>query len=238
MAISEAMRAANRANAQKSTGPRTEEGKRRSRLNAVKHGLASRSLETVVLPGEDPAEFAALEADLIARTAPSGALERQAVREMAAALWRARRAPAAEVAALLANADADELAEEPLAAALGAPGAVDILLRVSRYEGQIGRAFERARQRLMALQQARALTGRRAEAAESQPAAAERRPAASPPPAPAPKPAPAPVQKAQFPAANGFVSSNPAPPPSGRLAKALLSSASAAALACAPPRAA
>jgi hypothetical protein len=42
---------ANRRNAQKSTGPKTAEGKERSRLNAVKHGLRAK---TPVLPGEDP----------------------------------------------------------------------------------------------------------------------------------------------------------------------------------------
>jgi hypothetical protein len=48
---------ANRINAQKSTGPRTDEGKQRSSQNALKHGLlAKRS----VIPGEDPAEFDAL----------------------------------------------------------------------------------------------------------------------------------------------------------------------------------
>jgi hypothetical protein len=43
--------AANRANAQKSTGPRTAEGKAASRLNALKHGLDAESL---IIPGEDP----------------------------------------------------------------------------------------------------------------------------------------------------------------------------------------
>ena len=41
-------------NAQKSTGPKTEEGKRRSRMNALKHGLTAK---TVLLPEEHPAEF-------------------------------------------------------------------------------------------------------------------------------------------------------------------------------------
>ena len=41
MTCSPAQLAANRANAQKSTGPKTEEGKRRSRANALKHGLCA-----------------------------------------------------------------------------------------------------------------------------------------------------------------------------------------------------
>ena len=45
---------ANRANAQKSTGPVTPEGKSVVALNAVKHGLRS---STTVLPGEDQEEF-------------------------------------------------------------------------------------------------------------------------------------------------------------------------------------
>ena len=45
---------ANRANAQRSTGPRTEAGKAVSSCNAWKHGLtAARAL----MPGEDPAEY-------------------------------------------------------------------------------------------------------------------------------------------------------------------------------------
>ena len=49
--ISEVKRAANKANAQKSTGPRSEDGKKRSRGNAIKHGLCAIVID---LPGEDP----------------------------------------------------------------------------------------------------------------------------------------------------------------------------------------
>ena len=50
--------AANRLNAQNSTGPRTDDGKRRSRRNAFRHGLTA---ETVIDIHEDPAAYRALE---------------------------------------------------------------------------------------------------------------------------------------------------------------------------------
>jgi hypothetical protein len=49
---------ANRANARKSTGPRTNEGKAASKLNAVKHGILSRE---VLVSGEDHQELTALQ---------------------------------------------------------------------------------------------------------------------------------------------------------------------------------
>ena len=51
MAISEAKLEANRRNSQKSCGPKTEAGKQRSKLNAVKHGMRA---ATLVLLDEDP----------------------------------------------------------------------------------------------------------------------------------------------------------------------------------------
>jgi hypothetical protein len=49
---------ANRRNARLSTGPTTEEGKRKSRRNAVRHGLTA---ETVIDALEDAADYAAFE---------------------------------------------------------------------------------------------------------------------------------------------------------------------------------
>ena len=55
MTLSAAERAAiSRQNGRKSTGPRSVEGKARSRFNALKHGLKAK---TVVLPGEDAQEY-------------------------------------------------------------------------------------------------------------------------------------------------------------------------------------
>ena len=51
---------ANRANAQKSTGPRSAEGKSTSRFNALKHGIDAAS---IVIPGEDPTDYDALAAN-------------------------------------------------------------------------------------------------------------------------------------------------------------------------------
>src|SRR5438094_864632 len=54
---------ANRGNALRSTGPKTEDGKRRSRQNAVRHGLTS---ETVIVALEDIEDYQAFEAAVIA----------------------------------------------------------------------------------------------------------------------------------------------------------------------------
>jgi len=65
-------RAANRANAAKSTGPGTPEGKQRSSRNAVTHGLFSRA---AVLPGEDVAELERLRRGMMGRLRPRDELE-------------------------------------------------------------------------------------------------------------------------------------------------------------------
>lgn len=110
--ISEAKRQANRRNAQRSTGPRTAEGKQAVRFNAVKHGLTAL---TSVLPQEDGEEFAALVANLEARFAPQDEAERDVVRDLADAIWRKRRGGRFEalvLQALIAKEEADELTSE------------------------------------------------------------------------------------------------------------------------------
>ena len=79
---------ANRANAARSTGPRTAAGKRVSAANATRHGFRS---QTVLLAGDDPAEYEALLARLMACFRPAGVHTRRAVREMADAEWRLAR---------------------------------------------------------------------------------------------------------------------------------------------------
>ena len=80
---------ANRRNAQKSTGPRTAEGKARSRHNAAKHGLTARS---GLLPGEDAEEFGALQQMLIGRFKPCNDTELTLVERIAIDIWTSDRA--------------------------------------------------------------------------------------------------------------------------------------------------
>ena len=84
---------ANRRNAQLSTGPVTEEGKRSSRRNAVRHGLAA---ETVIDSLEDAEDYAAFEMAVTADYDAQSAVERELVLRLASLLWRLRRATAIE----------------------------------------------------------------------------------------------------------------------------------------------
>jgi hypothetical protein len=84
---------ANRRNAQLSTGPKTQEGKCQSRLNALKHSiLASDLLITEGQGAEDGAKFYELLDALRSDLAPVGALEEILVERIAVSLWRQKRA--------------------------------------------------------------------------------------------------------------------------------------------------
>src|SRR5712672_306869 len=80
--------AANRENAQKSTGPKTPEGRSAVRFYSLKHGL---SAETVVVMGEDPAAFQDLHDSLLAEHQPATPTEEILVRQIAMATWRQLR---------------------------------------------------------------------------------------------------------------------------------------------------
>ena len=84
---------ANRKNAQLSTGPKTEEGKKMSSSNAMTHGLLAK--EVVITTGEgkeDEAEFQSLLAGLRDYYHPVGIVEDLRVQELAASDWRTARA--------------------------------------------------------------------------------------------------------------------------------------------------
>ena len=79
---------ANRQNAQKSTGPKTPQGKAAVRLNATKHGLLSKE---ALLPGEDESTFLELAERLRAELRPEGELEALLVGRIVSAHWRLGR---------------------------------------------------------------------------------------------------------------------------------------------------
>src|SRR5215470_11070557 len=84
---------ANRRNALKSTGPKTEAGKQKSRCNAVRHGLTA---ETVINALEDAEDYQAFEAAITADYDAQSAVERELVLRLASVLWRLRRATTME----------------------------------------------------------------------------------------------------------------------------------------------
>jgi hypothetical protein len=131
---------ANRRNAQKSTGPRTEAGRARSRLNALKHGLSR------TLPAPTPTKPLVLPlAQAIAGagvTYPSALAWAEQIALESLTLGAIRR----QRAALLSQEGPDRLAERP-------PEAADplrALLRLERYERQ---ALTRRSRALLRLEQ-------------------------------------------------------------------------------------
>jgi hypothetical protein len=91
--ISEAQLAANRANAEKSTGPKTEAGKLIASHNAVKTGLTGR---TILLPSDDVAAYQDLVALMVKQFAPATDYESHIVQRMADTEWRLLRIPTLE----------------------------------------------------------------------------------------------------------------------------------------------
>ena len=113
MSTSEARILANKANAARSTGPKTEEGKARSRANAVKHGLTGAG---IALPVGDAAEVDRLQHSYEAELKPSGEVGRMLVRRMALMTVRMDRCVDQETAHLndrVRQAEADFDAEWP-----------------------------------------------------------------------------------------------------------------------------
>lgn len=161
MSSSDKRTAANRANAQKSTGPRTVQGKQRSGKNALIHGILSRDL---VIDTEDPSEFAALLDGLLDAHEPAGAAEALLVEKIAMALWKMKRLNAVESATVrralllpgmvLVKPPAHlrvelEIADSTIA---GLPANADKLIRyLAQLEGQ----YYRAMATLLALQNQR-----------------------------------------------------------------------------------
>ena len=83
--------AINRRNAQKSTGPKTAEGKKRSSLSALRHGMTG---QIVVMPNEDMTAYQAFLKRFVDAHKPQGPDEEQCVQVMADSSWKVNRGKA------------------------------------------------------------------------------------------------------------------------------------------------
>jgi hypothetical protein len=148
---------ANRLNALKSTGPKSEEGKLRSSQNALKHGLCSPSL----LPTESSSSYENFSAEMLAELQPLGPIETDLAQRITHLTWRLRRLPAAE-AELFHQLDLRHQGDEPLTPAQHLAIAfatqddkTNPFLRLQRYERHLQRSLELAIRQLAALQHRR-----------------------------------------------------------------------------------
>ena len=160
---SPARAAANRRNAQLSTGPRSAAGKTRSAANALKHGLTA---TRATLRCEDRAAHDRLRADLIARFQPEGEAEARLADDLAFHYLRLSRLPLAEAGAWNAHWQEDVWPKQPFfgevveglaheTIGFGAAmknGVMAELGRLTLYEQRIRRALEKSRAELAQLQ--------------------------------------------------------------------------------------
>ena len=150
--------AANRLNAQLSTGPRTPEGRAAVRLNGVTHGLTA---ETIVLKGESETDFTDLLNSLEAEHDPATPTEEALVAQLAMATWRLRRLYHSEAGfytyKLKDTADSKKRYDLDDASHLGLISAWNnkTLEMFSRNEGRLERSFYHALHELQRLHKER-----------------------------------------------------------------------------------
>ena len=169
--ISEKQLEANRRNARRSTGPRTEEGKKISALNARRHNLTG---QVTAMTDADRIMHDAFSAAMVESLAPEGAMETQLAQRIATDSWRLNRISAVEdnLFALGHNAHSDDIETEnpEIHAALTAAKVFQVeskqLQLLTLYEQRINRSIQKNLATLQALQTAR-LAKREAEMKEA-----------------------------------------------------------------------
>ena len=147
-----AARAASKANGARGHGATTEQGKRRSSLNAIRHGLLSKA---VVLQNESEEGFAQLLAQHLARFAPTNDVEHEAIEEMVASVWRIRRLLTIETRlfdnSIAKRTETDE--RDRLAHAWSDLASGNDLQLLDRYENRLHRIYRRSLNNLLDLRQ-------------------------------------------------------------------------------------
>jgi hypothetical protein len=143
----------NRANAQHSTGPKTEAGKKQSSLNALRHGLTG---QIVVMPSEDLHAYQLHLKSFTDEYHPKGATEAHLVQALADASWRLNRVAALETNVLILGITREC---DPIAGALAIASALEsqskALSNLSMHSQRLSRQFERTVIQLFELQKTR-----------------------------------------------------------------------------------
>jgi hypothetical protein len=129
-----AQNTANQANAQHSTGPRTEQGKTAVSTNAITHGATS---EKALVKGESPTEYALHLKEFSQKFRPDDCHEVFLVQSMADAAWRLRRLKIWEMQVLELCRDANPFLDDDLFKKLN---------RTHRHMQSIERSYHRALQ--------------------------------------------------------------------------------------------
>jgi hypothetical protein len=135
----------NRANSLHSTGPRTAEGKQRSRLNAMKYGVTG---QLVVIPEEDLELYESHKKSFQAEYQPHGATEENLVQALADVSWRLNRVALLESNLLSISYTPRDLVDGMLDQAKA-------LANLSLHSQRLSRQFERTVIQLRDLQKTR-----------------------------------------------------------------------------------
>ena len=190
--------AANRLNAQRSTGPKTPEGRAAVRLNGVKHGLFA---QTLVLKGESESDFTALLESYEAEHAPATPTEEGLVLQLAMAMWRLRRLYHAEAAFCahemksLDKRNSEKKLDDHTLTGLAINANQDTVSTFRRQEASLERTYYRAMHELQRIRAQRAKLGldsHPAPAPARTPEISDIQPPDQPPATPTQAPEPAP----------------------------------------------
>jgi len=150
----------NRANSQHSTGPKTEAGKQRSSLNALRHGLTG---QIVVMPTEDLQAYQSHLKSFTDEYHPQGATESNLVQALADTSWRLNRVAALEANLLTLAAarepnpldEAPDQIQDAMAIVAALESQSKALSNLSMHSQRLSRQFERTVAQLRDLQKTR-----------------------------------------------------------------------------------
>jgi hypothetical protein len=150
----------NRANAQHSTGPKTEAGKKQSSLNALRHGLTG---QIVVMPTEDLQIYQQHLKSFTDELNPKGVIEANLVQALADTSWRLNRVAALETNLLTSGiahgsnplTGADQQVQDAMSIVAALESQSKALSNLSLHSQRLSRQFERTVAQLRDLQQTR-----------------------------------------------------------------------------------